>query len=133
MLAGLITLDIRELHHLSGLEVDNSQRILGHFVGLFLGNLGPPRNLEIGLDLAHRVGVVLQYGSLVAARNLNGAVLLFAGYANVQRSVAFLRIHFIGDYFSRRGNGGIGHSLPPVEYSVVQRLFLCLKGNTYNE
>ena len=133
VLAGLITLDIRELHHLSGLEVHNGQRILGHFVGLFLGNLGPPRSLEIGLDLAHGVGIVLQHGGLVTAGDFHSAVLFLARNVNVQGSVTLLRVHLIGDDLSGRRDGGMSHGLPAVKHAVVQGFFLGLQRNAQKQ
>ena len=129
----LVALHGGELHNLQGPEVHNRQRVLGHVLVLFLGNLGPPRSLEVRLDLANGVGVVLQDGSLVAAGDFHSAVLFLARNVNVQGSVTLLRVHLIGDDLSGRRDGGMGHGLPAVKHAVVQGLFLGLQRNAQKQ
>ena len=125
--AHLVALDVGELAHLQGLQVNDGQGVLGHVIGLFLVYLGPARLGEIRLDEAHGVGIVVQYGEPIPAGDFHHPVLFFAADAEGERAVSFLRVHFIRDDASGRGDNGVGHCLPTVEDSVVQRLFLGLQ------
>ena len=118
-------LDIRELtDDGSGGQVDNRQRVLRQLVtGQFL-DLRPAGFLELRLDQAYGVAVIVREPDLVAAGNFQGAGSLFSGNADEQRSVSFLRIDGVGNDFPGRGEDGSADGLPAVVDVVVEGFLL---------
>ena len=118
-------LDIRELtDDGSGGQVDDRQRVLRQLVtGQFL-DLRPAGFLELRLDQAYGVAVIVREPDLVAAGNFQGAGSLFSGNADEQRSVSFLRIDGVGNDFPGRGEDGSADGLPAVVDVVVEGFLL---------
>ena len=125
--AHLEVLDLGELGHGSGGEVNHRQGVLGHLVGLFLVDLGPAGFLELRLDQAHSKFLIIRDACPVSARDYYLASF-FAHHFQVQRTVPFLGIHLITHHVSGGRNVHVGNGLPAVVHTVVQGFFLGLQG-----
>ena len=118
-------LDVRELADATVPEVDDGQGILRQFVARQLLDLRPARLLELGLDEAEGVGVIVQDPRLVAAGDFDDAGGAFlSGDAEIERAVAFLRVDGVGNDFPGRGEDGSTHGLPAVVDVMVERFLL---------
>ena len=118
-------LHIRELtDDGSGGQVDDRQRVLRQLVtGQFL-DLRPAGFLELRLDQAHGVAVIVREPDLVAPGDFQGAGPFLSGDPDEERAVAFLRVDRIGDDFPGRGEDGSADGLPAVVDVVVEGFLL---------
>ena len=116
------TAGLREFGHLEGAQSDDGGTVLGHLIGLFLGNSRCPCFLERCADGENRPLAVA--GEACRSSSRHPEFLSRLNFDNHQFPVSLLRHYAVGEVFAVVCNGCAADALPAVIHIVVQGLFL---------